>query len=411
MKKQLGWFIFIMVGMMQMTQACDTDSLWHLDLNALKEKNCALKQNDKRGFTAYDIAALRGQAEVQQWLLQQQLAQKNAYSKSLIKLVQTGLRYLGHDAGIINGELNAQTIQAIKSYQKAQQWAVNGRLDASWLSAFYRQVTKKMQQQFNDLGMDVGSADGLIGTQTRQVMQQFRKKHHLPVADYAQVDDQLIYRLMMEVHDAAKKAKPSPAKPVAKKEPASTQKVAAAKTDKQTTASASKAQNKTAASASKTSNKTPASASKTPNTSASKASKTASSTAKTVSKNATSTTKSSAKTASNAVAKPASKVAQQALPQPPRKKSSEQILAEQRKQQAAEDRDAGTATITKKGGFAKVSGRLNGSGSSCNIGGQRIDGYWCKIYPNSSKDTSCSALLDGGGKVLSLTCGKRKKKK
>ena len=93
-------------------------------LDALKQhKNnkCDLKKTDPRGFTLYDIATLNGRKNITDWLVANKIAQKNQYSSALVKLVQTGLRYLGHDAGAANGKQTAATAKASKPPESKRQ--------------------------------------------------------------------------------------------------------------------------------------------------------------------------------------------------------------------------------------------------------------------------------------------------
>lgn len=164
-------------------------------------QDCDLKQSDIRGFSLYDRAALYHSKDIASWLKSNGYAKEGMYSKALIKLIQTGMRYLDIDAGVIDGDLGEKTRQAIKSYQKEHGFSVDGEINGPWLADFYRRLVKKIQQGLSEIGFDAGGADGIIGENTVSAMQGFRQERQMPVADYADLDDQLIYQLMMVLHE------------------------------------------------------------------------------------------------------------------------------------------------------------------------------------------------------------------
>ena len=81
-------------------------------LTAYRNAKCSSNISDKRGFTLRDIAALSGRKTADA------LGSNNDYSSTLIKFIQTGLRYINIDAGPIDGKLNPTTRAAIKKFQK-----------------------------------------------------------------------------------------------------------------------------------------------------------------------------------------------------------------------------------------------------------------------------------------------------
>ncbi|SUQ09739.1 peptidoglycan-binding domain-containing protein [Suttonella ornithocola] len=172
-------------------------------LTAYAEK-CPMTIKDARGFSLYDSAALHGRGELMKWLVNQHIAKEGQYSPAMIKLIQTGLRYLDIDAGVINGKLTSETKNAIKAYQKSIGQTPTGRISASWLPNFYRQLVKAMQNDFSILGYNIGAADGIIGAGTQKAMKSFREKHKVAVPDYPRVDDQLIYQLMLAQNEIQK---------------------------------------------------------------------------------------------------------------------------------------------------------------------------------------------------------------
>ena len=171
-------------------------------LDALKQhKNnkCDLKKTDPRGYTLYDIAALHGRKNITDWLVANKIAQKNQYSSALVKLVQTGLRYLGHDAGAANGKQTAATTKAIKAFQKANRVSQSGKIDTGWLPAFNRELGKKTQATLKNLGYKTGKNTG-----NSSAIQAFRQERKMAKGG-SYLDDQLIYQLMLAENEAGKK--------------------------------------------------------------------------------------------------------------------------------------------------------------------------------------------------------------
>lgn len=175
-------------------------------LERYRKNNCNLAGADQRGFTAYDHAALSGNSKLADWLVQHKYANAGQYSPALIKLVQTGLRFINLDAGVIDGTMNAATKDGIEMFQKANKLKVDGKMSPEWMGVFYKAVAKKMQAVLGQLGYSAGSADGIIGQNTRSAMQAFRQERSMPQADYITIDDQLLYQLMMAENEANKKA-------------------------------------------------------------------------------------------------------------------------------------------------------------------------------------------------------------
>lgn len=175
-------------------------------LERYRNNNCNLTIADERGFTAYDHAALAGNSKLADWLVEQKVANDGQFSPALIKLVQTGLRFVNLDAGVIDGHMNTATAEGIEMFQKANKLKVDGRLSAEWLGVFNKAVARKMQGVLGQLGYSAGTADGIIGQNTRSAMQAFRQERSMPQADYANIDDQLLYQLMMAENEANKKA-------------------------------------------------------------------------------------------------------------------------------------------------------------------------------------------------------------
>ena len=175
-------------------------------LDALKkysDKKCPLNITDTSGLTPYDLATLNGHKNISDWLVQNKHAQKNQHSSAYTKTLQTGLNFLGYNAGPANGKTGTATTNAIKAYQKANGLAANGKTDASWLPGFNSQINKKLQQKLRAQGYDTGGSKGIIGAKTQNAIQEYRKKHKLGSNDNPQ-DSQLLAQLMNGDKPAAK---------------------------------------------------------------------------------------------------------------------------------------------------------------------------------------------------------------
>ena len=175
-------------------------------LDALKkyaDKKCPFNITDTSGLTPYDLATLNGHKNISDWLVQNKHAQKNQHSSAYTKTLQTGLNFLGYNAGSANGKPSAATTNAIKAYQKANGLAANGKTDASWLPGFNSQINKKLQQKLRAQGYDTGGSKGIIGAKTQNAIQEYRKKHKLGSNDNPQ-DSQLLAQLMNGDKPAAK---------------------------------------------------------------------------------------------------------------------------------------------------------------------------------------------------------------
>ncbi|WP_311335613.1 peptidoglycan-binding protein [Cardiobacterium hominis] len=175
-------------------------------LDALKkytDKKCPLNITDTSGLPPCDLATLNGHKNITDWLVQNKHAQKNQHSSAYTKTLQTGLNFLGYNAGPANGKPTAATTNAIKAYQKANGLSVNGKTDASWLPGFNTQINKKLQQKLRAQGYDTGGSKGIIGAKTQNAIQEYRKKHKLGSNDNPQ-DSQLLAQLMNGDKPAAK---------------------------------------------------------------------------------------------------------------------------------------------------------------------------------------------------------------
>ena len=179
------FFLFLTLALAAVGHAADSCSpvqlAWADQLGKLRSGSCNLKQRDGAGLNLYDIAGLNGNGEMQKYLASKGVGQ---YSPALQRLVSTGLRYLGHGGA-----------DAVKSYQRANGFPVNGKLSYGWLSRFYRDLTRKVQSDLAGRGYKVGSADGLMGNSTVEALQDFRRQNRLAAVSYRHLDEPLLARL------------------------------------------------------------------------------------------------------------------------------------------------------------------------------------------------------------------------
>ena len=175
-------------------------------IEAYQSAQCPLDISNERGLGLYDVAALTGNTSLQSLLEQGHAAQKDKYSPALIRLIQTGMRYIDHDAGPIDGVFNQTTQQAVKAYQKSLGIKQSGSISGDWLPVFYVQITKQVQRDLNRLGFGGGAADGIIGANTQKAMRAFRTREKLDHPEFGQIDYQLMYQLMIADNERTKVA-------------------------------------------------------------------------------------------------------------------------------------------------------------------------------------------------------------
>lgn len=175
-------------------------------IKAYQAAQCALDVKNVSGLTLYDIAALTGNSELQALLEKSHAAQKGKYSNALVRLVQTGMRYINYDAGPIDGLYSTATQKAVKAYQKSLKQSPTGAMTSDWLAPFYSQITKQMQKDLNRLGFGSGGADGVIGANTQKAIRAFRKRQKLSHPEFGQIDHSLIYQLMIADNERSKVA-------------------------------------------------------------------------------------------------------------------------------------------------------------------------------------------------------------
>lgn len=433
MLKRLSLLALLLISSAQAAITCSNSSpLFQAaalgDLSVVEQyqkKGCQVNMQNARGFRLYDIAVLNGQDKVAKWLVNKNLAKNNQYATSTIKLVQTGMRFLNIDAGIINGKMTPQIEKAIKTYQQKIKHSPSGKLSAGWLPFFYKDLIKKMQDNFNDLGYDIGKPDGKIGENTRKAMRQFREKNKIVDTHYPFIDDQLIYQLMLAENEVMKKQiqrrkeqkeqenkrrqqeiaeqraqeKARLAKEEAKRREQEAQELAEQEAMKREL-EASKAQGEKALrEAQAVEQKLKQPLIKRP-----EAVEVAKSEAKTSPKVTPKVSEKPAVTQSKPVTKKASSdvttSTQKQTTPVVRKSVATSSTAQSEQSRVAQQAQA---RIDKKAVFKKLSGKLEFNGGQCKVGGQSIDNTWCQ--GNSSEiNRQCDVVLTHSGTVVSLLC-------
>lgn len=189
------------------------------DLEALRQyrfEGIDLFVPDERGFTPYELVALHADpeksdvlqrhVEVMLWLKEYQ-ADKHRYGQATIGLIQAGLNALGYAAGIPDGVIGKQTVDAIRAYQKDNDLAETGRPGPQWLGMFYQDALKDAQFKLTKLGFNTQGTDGLMGQKTRRAMLAFRAENNLEQPNYPNVDAALLIALNKQFTGQEKRRK------------------------------------------------------------------------------------------------------------------------------------------------------------------------------------------------------------
>lgn len=114
-----------------------------------------------------------------------------ATNATLIAEVQTELRLRDYPVPAVNGQLDAATVAAIRSYQADASLEVDGKVTDALLAqlrsgrldegAAYRDQVKALQTALNQRGFDAGPADGALGPKTRTAIRGYQQSAGLPV--------------------------------------------------------------------------------------------------------------------------------------------------------------------------------------------------------------------------------------
>ncbi|MEX2616165.1 MAG: peptidoglycan-binding protein [Alphaproteobacteria bacterium] len=108
-----------------------------------------------------------------------------------IRQIQHGLRVRGYTVGNVSGELDIQTGDAIRAYQRDRGDAITGQATEELAAQLSEGVAtsvatpeniRKVQQALNRRGYSVGPADGVMGPSTRSAISRYRQENDLPVS-------------------------------------------------------------------------------------------------------------------------------------------------------------------------------------------------------------------------------------
>jgi peptidoglycan hydrolase-like protein with peptidoglycan-binding domain len=118
-----------------------------------------------------------------------------ASDQELIRDVQRQLKGLSFNPGVVDGNMGAQTVAALRAYQQAYRLPVTGRLDETTLRSILperfeasrapldlsnRDVLQQAQRQMKALGFDPGTMDGTFGPQTEAALRAYQQAYRLP---------------------------------------------------------------------------------------------------------------------------------------------------------------------------------------------------------------------------------------
>ena len=350
--------------------------------NHLKHR-CPIYKKDPRGFILYDVLTLKGDKAIVRRLSEKDAGRNSRYSMQMIRLLQTGLRFLGFDAGIVNGRMTDTTREGIRAYQKSLGVKADGVITPGWVAIFYRRLTRRMQSELDALGFRSGRADGIIGKNTRTAMQAFRRQRKMPEIDYPYIDDQLIYQLMMAKNEAYKREIKERDRKQRAQAPHPPRKKAEKVGLKQSTRRES-AVKKSALPAKQAGEK---------EKNAQKQVKLKHRLDRPIAKHEAAKAKVGQREA----------IARQKLDQA---KSLPQPVVTTTGKQAAPRPNSPIPTRTAGKGFKRLSGTLSYQDKStmCRIDGQRIDPNWCLTYHRNGNGRHCDAIISDSGIVVSLLC-------
>lgn len=274
---------------------------------------------------------------------------------------------MGHDAGPIDGKLNARTEKAILAYQKQHKIKQNKQLKSAWLAHFYKNLMKKTQSALIQKGYKLSKADGQFGKETRKALTDYRSKQKLSPKHYAYLDDTIV-RHLLSGHNATTRP----------------QKLATTKALAQNKAKSkvqSKSQNNTKQNQTASKPKSQPAAPKVPLARAVEEEPlndgVQASGIRLVRSSETSTT-------------PAQMP--RLLVQPEKTNNTDKVINSDK-----------TDVQSIRGNYRTIKGRLQISGGQCKIGGQNIDSSWCQSHQDRN-GRSCSAVIDNKGKVYNLLC-------
>lgn len=139
-------------------------------------------------------------------------------NEELISNIQSELRQRGYRIDAITGRVDAQTEQAIRTYQRSMGLQQDAQPSAALLASLQQsagaqpQATQQdqiraVQEALNARGYSVGPADGALGPSTRNAIRTYRSDARLPVA--GGIDAALLAKLGIGTGAAAGAAAPT----------------------------------------------------------------------------------------------------------------------------------------------------------------------------------------------------------
>ena len=111
----------------------------------------------------------------------------NTDNAKTISQLQTTLSALGYDTKGVDGHLGPATQSAIRDFERQHNLPVSGKLSEPLSSRLQQELVKQTQIQLSALGYQPGTADGLLGEDTKKAIHAFQKSQKLSATGQASV--------------------------------------------------------------------------------------------------------------------------------------------------------------------------------------------------------------------------------
>lgn len=98
-----------------------------------------------------------------------------------VKDLQRQLNSRGYNAGNVDGIFGNKTYNAVRAFQKANGLAVDGIVGPDTKSKLSGGTTRELQTILNQIGINVGKIDGIMGNNTRKGIREFQSIFGLKV--------------------------------------------------------------------------------------------------------------------------------------------------------------------------------------------------------------------------------------
>ena len=98
-----------------------------------------------------------------------------------VRRLQASLSVLGHDTGGADGLIGPTTRNAIRRFQQQQNIRVDGQVSDALYQQVDRALTRSIQQQLTERGLQPGPIDGIAGDNTRRAIEAFERQQGLSV--------------------------------------------------------------------------------------------------------------------------------------------------------------------------------------------------------------------------------------